>query len=177
MPTPAEILRDQIPTIKEFSGEPKKYITAFGDGYIQNKARELAAEVGMPPNKVANISVKDGIISSPDFVTLKKMLGLQPPTQHMSEALEQALGNATVMTSIKKEMTSQIAKGEQRQTSLNEPLDAPSFNHLDQQIKTALNGNRSPITDAQQASGEAALPSIPMQTGSNQKTNSASLVG
>ncbi|MFZ4540323.1 MAG: hypothetical protein ACOYNL_00755 [Rickettsiales bacterium] len=62
------------------------------------------------------VTVKDGFISSPDFITLKTALDLKNRDHHMNEQLEKTLNNRNVDKALNE------ALGNMR-SSLDNPLD------------------------------------------------------
>lgn len=107
-----EIVRQEVPGIDGLSNAPKKYPTFLGDKFIKDKIVEKITESGMSltEEQKANLTVKNGVITSPDFVTLKKQLGINADNDAVNEQLESALKKPTVIASIKENMAAHVAK-------------------------------------------------------------------
>lgn len=126
MPTPAEAVRAAIPGIESLDARPKKYsILGFSPKAMIEKAffQEVEkSELIVTDEQRKSVKVEDGIISSPDFLELKKLLGLPVDHDKMSEQLERALKNRKVIEALNAAIE---AAAKQKQRAITPPKALP----------------------------------------------------
>lgn len=104
MPSPADILRQEIPTIESISDAPKKYIAAqlvslsTVRRFISGKLK--SAGVTLTPEDSASIQVQNGIVSCLYFGKLEAALGLRRDNK-MDLQLQTALEDPQVRAALK----------------------------------------------------------------------------
>jgi hypothetical protein len=108
MPTPAEILRQQIPNIDQVSDTPFRFGKKFGiympDFLVRSEfIREIKESVALTKEQEAGIKVQRGIISAPEIKEIERILGLKEDGI-ADKQLQAAMANDEVKTLIRRMM-------------------------------------------------------------------------